>query len=80
MDITQESHIKNVPQETLDAIIDELSENRAALMACCLVSRRWVWRSRHHLFKRVRFSSLLGLKSLRNWGAVMNTNGTGLLA
>lgn len=75
----RKDHIGNVPQETLDAIIDELADNRAALKTCCLVSRRWVWRSRHHLFKIVRFSSLWGLKSLRNWGAVMNINGTSLL-
>ena len=79
MDVAQESSIEAVPQETLDEIIDELAEDTIALKACSLVSRRWVWRSRHHLFKVVFFSSLSGSKSLRNWGTSMNPTGTSLL-
>ena len=76
MDIVQEAFIEKVPQETLEAIIDELAEERVALKACCLVNRRWIWRGRYHLFKAIRFSSVSGLKSLQNWSAVMNPNGT----
>jgi hypothetical protein len=67
--------IGGIPQEVLDAVIDELADDRAALKSCCLASRRWVRRSQHHLFKEVRFSSLLGLKSLRNWSTIMGLNG-----
>lgn len=69
-------HTDKVPQETLDTIIDELADDKCSLKACCLVSRRWLWRSRKHLFSRVRFSSLRGSKSLRNWSKAMNVNGT----
>jgi hypothetical protein len=80
MDIFQEAYIEKVPQETLEAIIDELSEERVALKACCLVNRRWIRRSRYHLFKAIRFSSVSGLKSLQNWSAVMNPKGMSLPA
>lgn len=72
-------HIDHIPQETLEAIIDELASDRTSLVACCLVSRRWIWRSRNHLFKRIRFSSLCGTKSLRAWGTAMNPKGANLL-
>lgn len=75
-----QDYTEDMPQETLDAVIDELADDKVALKACCLVSRRWVWRSQHHLFKKVRFSSLSGLNSLRSWGIVMNLNGKGLPA
>ena len=75
----QGRHIENIPQETLEAVIDELAGNRAALSVCCLVSKRWVWRSRYHLFKRVRFSGRQGLKSLRNWEAAMKLDGMSLV-
>lgn len=68
--------ISDQPQEILDAFIDELSDDVTSLKACSLVSRRWFWRSRKHLFKRVHFSSLGGLRSLRNWCAVMDPSGT----
>jgi len=71
--------INDQPQEVLDAFIDELANDIASLKACSLVSRRWFWRSRKHLFKRVRFSSMRGSKSLRNWSAVMNPSGTKLV-
>lgn len=72
----RQSGISDQPQEILDAFIDELADDPAALKACSLVGRRWVWRSRKHLFKRVYFSSMGGPKSLRNWSAVMDPSGT----
>lgn len=75
----QQCYIDHMPQEILEAIIDELAGDRTSLMACCLVGRRWIWRSRHHLFRWIRFSSLWGPKSIRTWGAVMNPNGAKLL-
>jgi hypothetical protein len=72
----EQCYINDQPQETLDAFIDELAGDMVSLKACSLVGRRWFWRSRKHLFQRVRFSSMGGSESLRNWSAVMSTGST----
>ena len=77
--LMERCHVDRIPQESLDAIIDELENDRRDLEACCLVSRRWLWRSRTHIFRKIRFSSLRGSKSLHNWSKAMNVNGTDII-
>ena len=47
--------MSSLPQELIDKIIDEVSQTGSThdLRACCLVQKRWVERSRRHLFKEV---------------------------
>ena len=45
----------NLPQETLDSIVDLLYEETEALKQCCLVSKSWVLRARKNLFAIVAF-------------------------
>jgi len=56
----------DLPQELIDKIIDEVSQCDPThdLRACCLVQKRWVERSRRHLFKEV---SLYTPKHYRDW-------------
>lgn len=42
-----------LPQELWDEILDNLAGHRQALMACSLVCRSWVPRSRTHLFETI---------------------------
>jgi hypothetical protein len=42
-----------LPPELIDAIIEQLHDDRAALATCALVCRSWVPASRHHLFSDV---------------------------
>ncbi|KAJ6551410.1 hypothetical protein B0H19DRAFT_1236587 [Mycena capillaripes] len=39
-----------LPQELVDAIIDQLANNHKSLKTCSLVCRAWISRSRHHSF------------------------------
>ncbi|KIK52090.1 hypothetical protein GYMLUDRAFT_180546, partial [Collybiopsis luxurians FD-317 M1] len=41
------------PQELVDCIIDELSDSKADLFSCSLVSRSWLQRARKHLFRSI---------------------------
>jgi len=56
----------DLPQELIDKIIDEVSQwdSTHDLRACCLVQKRWVERSRRHLFKEV---SLYTTDHFKNW-------------
>ena len=45
----------DLPQETLDSIVDFLDEETEALKQCCLVAKSWVPRARKHLFDFVEF-------------------------
>ncbi|KAI0749450.1 hypothetical protein C8Q80DRAFT_625607 [Daedaleopsis nitida] len=53
-----------VPVEVAERIIDQLANDRDALLACALTSPAWLTRSRAHLFRTVRISSLAQLYSL----------------
>ena len=50
----------DLPQELVDKVIDEVSQcdSTHTLRACCLVQKRWVERSRRHLFKEVNLYSM----------------------
>ena len=53
----------NIPQELIDKIIDRVwdvddSPSHAATKAASLISRAWVDRSQHHLFRDIQFSPL----------------------
>jgi len=56
----------DLPQELIDKIVDEVSQYNSmhALRACCLVQKRWVERSRKHLFKEI---SLYAMARIRDW-------------
>ena len=55
----------SLPPEILDLTVDRLHDDPAALGACCLVSKSWVWRTRRHLFARVDFDS--DASSIASW-------------
>jgi hypothetical protein len=42
--------LSDAPQELIDEIIDRCSRNKRTLIACSLISRVWVYRTRKHLF------------------------------
>ena len=44
-----------LPPEIHDLIVDFLHDERSALKACCVVSKSWVPRARHHLFAHIVF-------------------------
>ena len=46
-----------IAQELIDKFIDELHDDIQALQSCSLVSKRWVYRSQHHIFLRITISS-----------------------
>ncbi|KAH6919102.1 hypothetical protein BKA70DRAFT_1249262, partial [Coprinopsis sp. MPI-PUGE-AT-0042] len=48
-----------VPQEVQELIVDRLSLDPRALIACSLVCRQWYPRTRVHLFKRLQLGPLL---------------------
>lgn len=62
--------MSSLPQELIDKIIDEVSQHESAhdLRACCLVQKRWVERSRRHLFKEV---GLYAADHFRDWVKVI---------
>ena len=45
------------PPEILDLVVNDLHDQRDALLACGTVSKSWVPRTRRHLFARVEFGS-----------------------
>ena len=51
-----------LPAELLDDIVDLLRDNNRALRNCCLVSKSWIPRTRHHLFGNVGFFTEKDLK------------------
>ena len=53
-----------VAQELVDKFIDELHDDIQALQSCSLVSKRWVYRSQHHIFSRIIISSQ---QSFQRW-------------
>jgi hypothetical protein len=52
-----------LPNELVDAIIDLLHDDRAALTACALVCRSWVTASRRHLFSQFIIDNENGSKA-----------------
>lgn len=60
------STMPDLPQELIDRIIDEISQCDSThdLRTCCLVQKRWVERSRRHLFKEI---SLYATDHFRDW-------------
>lgn len=46
-----------IAQELIDKFIDELHDDVHTLQSCSLVSKRWVYRSQHHIFSRITISS-----------------------
>jgi hypothetical protein len=56
----------DLPQELIEKIIDEVSQcgSTRNLRACCLVQKRWVGRSRKHLFNEV---SLYVTDHFKDW-------------
>jgi hypothetical protein len=48
-----------LPQELVDAVIDELKCDVGSLRTCSLVSKPWVYRSRKHLFATVNLPTFL---------------------
>jgi len=68
----------NLPQELIDKIIDEVTQQGAltsTLCACSLVQKRWVERSRRHLFKSL---SLYRLDDFQNWINLIHSGPNGL--
>lgn len=47
-----------IPQELVDKFIDEFKDDPLLLSVCSRISRRWVDRSRRHLFRKIRFPAL----------------------
>ena len=45
-----------LPPEILDLIVDNLHDKRTALLACCVVSKSWIPRTRRHIFAHVKFN------------------------
>lgn len=52
-----------LPPEIFDLFIDQLSHSSPDLKSCCLVSKSWLSRSRHHLFRHI----ILGYTSIVSW-------------
>ena len=46
---------RSFPQEILDLIIDCLHDDLKTLKTCCVVSKRWIHRTRYHLFNHLIF-------------------------
>ena len=49
--------MEQIAQELIDKFIDELHDDVQALQSCSLVSKRWVYRSQHHIFSRITIPS-----------------------
>ena len=56
----------DLPQELIDKVIDEVAQcdSTYTLRSCCLVQKRWVERSRRHLFKEI---NLYATDHFRDW-------------
>jgi len=52
-----DSGMDQIAQELIDKFIDELYDDVRALKSCSLISKRWVYRSQHHIFSRITISS-----------------------
>ena len=52
-----DSGMDPIAQELIDRFIDELHDDVQTLQSCSLVSKRWVYRSQHHIFLRITISS-----------------------
>ena len=56
--------MNQIAQELIDKFIDELHDDIQALRSCSIVSKRWVYRSQHHIFSRIIISSQ---QSFQRW-------------
>lgn len=59
--------MNQIAQELLDKFIDELHDDVQALRSCSIVSKRWVYRSQHHIFSRIIISSQ---QSFQRWCSI----------
>jgi hypothetical protein len=55
--------LSDAPQELIDEIIDRCSRDKRTLIACSLISRVWVYRTRKHLFSTLTLTD----KTLPIW-------------
>lgn len=58
-----------IPPELVDAIIDELHNDRASLATCSLASSSWTPRARYHLFRTI---ALRSERSFRQFQALLD--------
>ncbi|KAK0221464.1 hypothetical protein IW262DRAFT_902190 [Armillaria fumosa] len=49
--------LNSLPNEVIDAIVDENQDDRAALRACSLINHSWTYSSQRHIFSRVSFNN-----------------------
>ncbi|KAK0243817.1 hypothetical protein EDD85DRAFT_175729 [Armillaria nabsnona] len=54
----------SLPNEIIDAIVDENQDDNAALRACSLINHSWTYSSQRHIFSRVNFNN----KRTNNFG------------
>ena len=54
------SHIRKLPQELLDIVVDFLHADKASLRACALALREWLYPARRHLFHTLYIRGSLG--------------------
>lgn len=52
-----QAHMRSIPPEITDRIIDYLHDDKAALARCSLVSSIWFTSSRYHLFRQVEITA-----------------------
>ncbi|KAK0504385.1 hypothetical protein EDD18DRAFT_1345281 [Armillaria luteobubalina] len=56
--------LDSLPNEVIDAIVDENQDDKAALRACSLINHSWTYSSQRHIFSRVNFNN----KRTNNFG------------
>jgi hypothetical protein len=59
--------LSDAPQELIDEIIDRCSGDKRTLIACSLISRAWVYRTRKHLFSTLTLTD----KTLPVWCGIV---------
>ncbi|KAK0187680.1 hypothetical protein F5146DRAFT_721469 [Armillaria mellea] len=60
----QYARLSSLPNEIIDAIVDENKDDKAALRACSLINHSWTYSSQRHIFSRVNFND----KRINNFG------------
>lgn len=51
------ARLSSLPNEIIDAIVDENQDDKAALRACSLINHSWTYSSQRHIFSRVNFNN-----------------------
>ena len=59
--------LPGIPQEIIDEVIDFCSGDKKTLLACSLISRAWIYRTRKHLFSTLTLTD----KTLPTWCSVV---------